>query len=146
MKSKTSRAPIEGPLVRLWHLPLLFLLIPLGAVLGDVGGNPEFSFAMRAAAGLAAWLIPLVWLLLLVPWVNRLDEFQQKIVWQGAGTAGFAALSYVVAMGFYSTLTGNGLPLLVLIGSTPGMGALTAALMVMGLERRARRKTAGARE
>lgn len=141
-----TRAPIEGPLVRLWHLPLLLLLIPAGALLGDVAGDLQFSFAVRTAAGLAAWLISLVWMLLLAPRVNRLDEFQQKIVWQGVGTAGFAALSYVVGMSFYFTLSGQDALLLLLIGSTPGMAALTAGLMIMGLERRARRQTAKARE
>ncbi len=140
------RRPVEDSLVRLWHLPLLFLLIPLGALLGQIAGNVHFSLLERSIAAFIAWLILLGALGLAIPWLNRLDEFQQKIVWQGAGMAGFLALSHVVGFGLYLAVSEQSGALAPLLGSAPGVGAWAAALMIWGLERRARRVTRGARE
>lgn len=136
---------IDGPIVRLWHVLLMFLLFPAGIILGSMVESTQLPLPVRGAAGLAVWLSSLAGLLLLRRWTIRLDEFQQQIVWQSVGWAGIWTVIFIVAMSFYTVLVNGGSPL-GMIGGAPGLCAWVAAMMIMMQEGKARRATAGARE
>ncbi len=145
------QTPIDAPLVRAWYFLPIFMLavfgMMLGGLVGGVARGQPLPFPVRAGAALAAWLLPMAGLILLRPWMNRLDEFQKQIVSQSVAWAGIWTVLYIVAMAFYFTLMLPGIHgALVMIGGAPGACAFAAAGMIWMLERRARRKTAGARE
>src|SRR5690606_5476808 len=101
--------------------------------LGSMVETTHLPMPMRAGAGLAGWLFPLAGAALLRPWTRRLDEFQQKIVWQSVSWAGVWTLMYVVGMSFYMVLLNDRSPL-GMIGGSPGLCAFAAALMIMTQE------------
>ena len=123
--------------VTIGHLAATGIWWIAAAAGGAVIANDDVSFVARIAVAFLLWISVLALPGLIAMRSRRLDEMQQRLLWQAVAVGGLFIVSYLTAMAAYFTLTSNygATALMVMAAQAGPMAVMVGGLMTLIMER-----------